>query len=59
VVIATDEFAELARQSAEQSGLAEARIAVVTHPIGGVAQAELRRRGEAVTADVMDRLLGT
>ena len=59
MVVATDKFADLARKSAEQSGLAEARIAVVPHPIGGVARAELRRRGEAVTADVMSRLLGS
>ena len=58
VVVATDKFSHLARQSALQSGLADARIVTVEHPIGGVAADELGRRGDAATEDVMNRLLG-
>ncbi len=58
VVIATDKFSELARQSAEQSGLPGARIVVVAHPIGGSAKAELGRRGEAASEEVLRCLLG-
>ena len=58
VVIATERFSELARQSAVQSGLPDARIAVVAHPIGGVAKEELGRRGDAASEAVMSLLLG-
>ena len=58
MVIATHEFEELARQSAAQSGLSEARIVAVAHPIGGSSQAELDRRAESAIEDVMNQLLG-
>ena len=58
VLIATEKFSQLARQAAAQSGLVDARLAVVPHPIGGVSEAELGRRADAVTEDVMNRLLG-
>ena len=58
MVIATEKFSQLARQSAVQSGLPDARIAIVAHPIGGVPKAELERRGDAASEDVMNRLLG-
>ena len=58
MVIATETSSLLARQAAAQSGLADARLAVVAHPIGGVPEAELDRRADAVTEDVMSRLLG-
>ncbi len=58
MVITTLEFEELARQSAVQSGLPDARIAIVDHPIGGIPKAELERRGDAASEDVMNRLLG-
>jgi hypothetical protein len=58
VVIATEMFSELARQSALQSGLPDARIAIVAHPIGGVSKAGLERRADAATEDVMSLLLG-
>jgi hypothetical protein len=58
VVMATSKFAGLARQSAEQSGLPDARISVVAHPVGGVSKAELRLRGDAAVEDVLGRLLG-
>ena len=58
MVIATQQFLQLARQSAAQSGLVDARLAVVAHPIGGVSEALLEKRADAVTEDVMSRLLG-
>lgn len=58
MVVATDRFAELARQAGEQAGLEAARIVAVTHPVGGVAKGELRSRADAVIEDVMNRLLG-
>jgi hypothetical protein len=58
VVIATSKFAALARQSAEQSGLPDARIAVVQHPVGGISKQALRQRGDAVVEEVMGWLLG-
>ena len=58
MVIATENFLPLARQAAAQSGLVDARLAVVAHPIGGVSQAELEERADAVSEDVMSRLLG-
>ena len=58
MVIATEKFSELARQSAEQLGLSDARIVVVAHPIGGVSKDDLGRRADAATEDVMSRLLG-
>ena len=58
MVIATESFSELARQSAALAGLPDARIVVVAHPIGGVSEDELVRRADAVTEDVVSRLLG-
>ena len=58
MVIATEKFSDLARQSAVQSGLPDARIAIVAHPIGGVSKDELGRRADAASEDVMNRLLG-
>jgi len=57
-VVATDRFADLARQSARDVGLTHARIVALTHPLGGIAKDELRRRADAVIEDVMNRLLG-
>ncbi len=58
MVIATQKFEQLARQSAAQLGLPDARIVVVAHPIGGVSKDDLGRRADAATEDVMSRLLG-
>jgi hypothetical protein len=58
VVVATEKFADLARQSAAQSGIDGARIVVVAHPIGGVAKDALEQRGDGATEDVINRLLG-
>ena len=47
MVVATAEFEALARSEAAAQGLAEARIAVVAHPIGGVGDEVLRGRADA------------
>jgi len=57
-VVATDKFANLALQSAEQCGLRDARIVSVLHPVGGVGREELHRRADEVLEDIMQRLLG-
>jgi len=58
VVVATEKFADLARQSAHQSGLSAARIVAVKHPVGGVPRDALAQRADGVVEDVMQRLLG-
>jgi len=58
VVVATKEFEELARRSAEQNGLADARIVSVAHPVGGIHFEELDRRADAALEDIVARLLG-
>jgi hypothetical protein len=58
VVLATEKFEDLARQSAVQSGLPDARIVVVAHPIGGVSKDQLGRLGDDATEEVMGQLLG-
>jgi hypothetical protein len=58
VVIATEKFDELARQSAVQSGLPDARIVVVPHPIGGVSKDALERLSDDATEEVVAQLLG-
>ena len=58
MVVATEKFAELARQSAEQLGLRRARIVTVAHPVGGVQRELLEDRAAGATEEVMSRLLG-
>ena len=58
MVLATEKFEDLARQSAVQSGLPEARIVVVPHPIGGVSEDRLGRLGDDATEEVVGQLLG-
>jgi hypothetical protein len=53
VVVATEAFAALAREEAGAQGLAEARIAVVPHPIGGVADARLLERADAAVDAIL------
>jgi hypothetical protein len=57
VVIASEDFEELARSSAQALGLPEARILTVAHPIGGVADEILRRRAES-SVELLMSLLG-
>jgi hypothetical protein len=58
VVITTDKFSEFAQESATQSGLSDARIVAVTHPIGGTPKDGLSRLADAATDQIMSRLLG-
>jgi hypothetical protein len=56
VVIASEDFEELARSSAQALGLPEARILTVAHPIGGVADEILRQRAESSVEQLMSLL---
>ena len=56
VVIASDDFQQLAQNAAQALGLPEARIFTVAHPIGGVADDLLRQRAEAGTQTIMSLL---
>ena len=47
VVVATEEFAELAREATRSQGLPSARIVTVAHPIGGASEESLRGRADA------------
>ena len=58
MVLATDKFADLARHSAVEAGLPNARIVILDHPIGGVASEELGRRAEQAVDEIMSRWLG-
>lgn len=53
VVIASDDFQELAENAAQALGLPEARIFTVPHPIGGVAEGILRERAESGAGKIM------
>jgi hypothetical protein len=57
-VVATDEFAELAREAARSQGLPGARIATVAHPIGGTSEEILRGRADAAVDAVLVLLTG-
>jgi hypothetical protein len=58
VVIATDEFEALARESTRSQGLPGARIVSVPHPIGGIGEEALRSRAE-LAADAVLALLSS
>ena len=58
MVVATAEFAALARGEAAAQGIAEARIAVVPHPIGGVAEARLLERADAAVDEIVALFCG-
>lgn len=53
VVIASVDFEELAKNSAQALGLPEARILTVAHPIGGIADEMLRQRAESGVEQLM------
>ena len=53
MVVATSEFAGLARSEAAAQGLADARIAVVPHPIGGVSDDVLLQRADAAVGAIV------
>lgn len=54
MVLATDAFSRLAVSVADSLGMPDARIAVVPHPIGGIATDVVR--GKAV--DIVDAVVG-
>jgi hypothetical protein len=58
VVVASAEFAALAREEAALQGLAGARIAVVPHPIGGIAEARLLERADAAVDEILALFCG-
>jgi hypothetical protein len=58
VVVATGAFAGLAREEARAQGLAQARIAVVPHPIGGIAEARLLERADAAVDEILALFCG-
>ena len=53
VVVATDRFVAMAARASAGFGLADPRVAVVPHPIGGVAESELERYARQVADSVM------
>ena len=57
-MVATEEFAELAREAARSQGLPAARIATVAHPIGGASEESLRGRADAAVDVVLALLTG-
>ena len=52
-MVATTEFAALAREAAQAQGLPGARIVTVEHPIGGVSEAALLARAETLVDAVL------
>jgi hypothetical protein len=58
-VVATEEFAALARGEAAAQGLTAARIAVVPHPIGGVGDEVLRQRADAAVDAIVALFSGS
>ena len=58
VVVATDRFEALASRAARGFGLEEARVAVVSHPIGGEPDEALGSMASRATGLVMALLTG-
>lgn len=58
MLVATTSFAGLARQVAASFGLAQARIAVVEHPLGGISDADVIDRAEHVVDEVLTLVTG-
>ena len=55
--IATDQFINMGRASAEAQGMPDYPFAVIEHPIGRLEDEALRRRAEAALPEVMRLLL--
>ena len=53
VVLATGEFLELARESARNEGIADARIVSVAHPIGGEPREALAEKADIALETVL------
>ena len=58
MLVATTSFEGLARQVADAYGLPGARIAVVQHPLGGIAETDVVARADAVVETVLGLLSG-
>ena len=58
MLVATESFAGLACEEALAQGLPDARIAVVPHPIGGVAEARLLERADAAVDEIVALFCG-
>ena len=58
MVVTTRHFAGLAREEAGAQGLADARIAVVPHPIGGIARTLLLERADAALDEIVALFCG-
>ena len=58
MVVATEQFAGLAREEASAQGLADARIALVPHPIGGTDRARLLERADAAVDEIVALFCG-
>jgi hypothetical protein len=56
VVLGTDAFLSLARAAALKYGLPHLAVALVPHPIGGIAPALVRAKAETVVGQVFDAL---
>ena len=56
MAVATERFEGLACEAAAQSGLPDARIVSVEHPIGGVPKEVLTERADRLVDDVLVRL---
>ena len=52
MVVATDEFVELARLESRNRGLAGLPLAAVAHPLGGIGEAEVLKK-VAAAADLV------
>ena len=55
--IATDQFINMGRASAEAQGMPDYPFVVMEHPIGRLEDVELRQRAEAVLPEVVRLLL--
>ena len=58
MVVTTPHFAGLAREEASAQGLADARIAVVPHPIGGTPRTLLLERADAALDEIVALFCG-
>jgi hypothetical protein len=58
VVVATSAFAALAHQTADAYGMPRARIAVVPHPLGGIATSEVLSKADDAVETVLGLLTG-
>lgn len=54
IVVTTDRFEGLSREAGLQSGLPDARIVSVEHPIGGVKREVLDERADRIVDDVIE-----